>query len=238
MCDRWMPTIQLPLTLEQFHQLPRNPDYKYEFLGGRAVLSPNARHYHALLDLRTLAPPAAELANVQVRRLEGSDFEELEHVFTASFRSMQPYGSLDEATRLRAAHDALERARTGGDGPWIGRASFVTQLDRRITGAIMITLLPKTDPCDWNSYHWKEPPPHGCIEQRLGRPHLTWIFVAPHLAGHGAGTTLLHAAARELHAMGYEELLTTFLSSNQSSMLWHWRNGFRLLAHPGTKRRG
>src|SRR2546423_464085 len=31
MCDDWMPVIRLPLTLDQFHQLPRNPAYKYEY---------------------------------------------------------------------------------------------------------------------------------------------------------------------------------------------------------------
>ena len=118
MCDRWMPTIQLPLTLEQFLPLPRHPDYKYEFLGGRALLSPHVRHYHALLDLRAVAPVAAELSpEVKVRRMEGADFVAMEHAFCASFQNTQPYGGLDDATRLRAAHDALERARTGGDGP-------------------------------------------------------------------------------------------------------------------------
>ena len=31
MCDDWMPTIELPITIEQFHQLPRNRACKYEY---------------------------------------------------------------------------------------------------------------------------------------------------------------------------------------------------------------
>jgi L-amino acid N-acyltransferase YncA len=51
------------------------------------------------------------------------------------------------------------------------------------------------------------------------------------------GTALLAAATRELLRLGYTELLSTFMLGNDSSMLWHWRNGFRLLAYPGSVRR-
>ena len=54
MCDEWMPYIQLPLTIEQFHQLPRNPAYKYEYLNQSVYLSPRPKHYHAVLDLRPI----------------------------------------------------------------------------------------------------------------------------------------------------------------------------------------
>jgi hypothetical protein len=32
-------------------------------------------------------------------------------------------------------------------------------------------------------------------------------------------------------------LASTFLLGNESSMLWHWRNGFQLLQYPGSRRR-
>ncbi len=70
------------------------------------------------------------------------------------------------------------------------------------------------------------------LERGGGWAHLTWIFVAHFSAGHGVGTALLAAAARELLALGYEDLLTTFLAGNVPSMLWHWRQGFRLLGSP------
>src|SRR5215831_15840771 len=40
MCDECMPHIQLPLTIEQFRQMPRNAAYKYEYLNEVAHLSP------------------------------------------------------------------------------------------------------------------------------------------------------------------------------------------------------
>jgi GNAT superfamily N-acetyltransferase len=233
MCDRWMPTITLPLSWEQFHQLPRNPAYRYEYLEGKAHLSPRPKHYHALLELRPMEPDGS----VAVEPVRAEEVPALAPVFAAAFHDIQPFGSLDDDTRMEAARQALERACGGGDGPWIQRASFVARSDGRAVGAILITLLPAEDPCDWDTYYWKEPPPADCIERRLGRPHLTWVFVAPVRVGRGVGTALLAAAGRELLDLGYTELLSTFMLGNESSMLWHWRNGFRLLTHPGSLRR-
>jgi len=233
MADHWMPTITLPLTEEQFRQLPRHPAYKYEYVNGKAVLSPWSKHYHALLAL-TERPVDPEVA---LRPVRISDWIELVPVFAAAFRTIQPYGSLDDETRCLAAEEALERTRSGGDGPWIERASFVAVEGERAIGGAFVTLLPQGDPCDWDNYRWNDPPPPDCIARCLGRPHLTWIFVSPWHAGRNTGTTLLAAVVNELRAMGFTELLTTFVIGNTSSMLWHWRNGFELLSYPGSKRR-
>ena len=64
-----------------------------------------------------------------------------------------------------------------------------------------------------------------------------WIFVAPMLAGQGIGTALLRAAVAELRTLGFSRLASTFLLGNHSSMLWHWRMGFRLTAYPFSRRR-
>src|SRR5262249_30772905 len=87
MCDEWMPGIRLPLTWEQYQQLPRNADYKYEYLDGVAYLTPRPKHYHAILDLQPLeADPA-----VSVRRAEVTDFTELIPLFAGTFRRIQPF---------------------------------------------------------------------------------------------------------------------------------------------------
>jgi ribosomal protein S18 acetylase RimI-like enzyme len=235
MCDQWMPFLQLPLTIEQFHQLPRHAAYKYEYIAGQAWLTPRPKHYHALLDLHPI--PVED--DVPVRRLQADDWDDLVSLFAAAFFGIQPFGSLEDDPRRDAARACLERTRTGGDGPIIEQASFVA-MDRESQnriGAILLTLLPDADPTGWDAFHWPEPPHADCIVRRLGRPHLTWIFVSPWVRGEGTGTALLAAAVRELLALGYTQLATTFLAGNESSMLWHWRNGFRLVAHPGSKRR-
>src|SRR5262249_25723936 len=152
-----------------------------------------SKHYHALLDLETVGPaPAIDSPSptVSLRPARVDDFAELEPVFSGAFHSIQPFGSLDDAARREAARKCLQKTRTGGDGPWVAHASFVAEDDRKAVGAILLTLLPEGDPCDWDSYYWREPPPDDCVERRLGRPHLTWIFVSPWSAGHGVGTAL------------------------------------------------
>jgi hypothetical protein len=239
MCDEWMPPLQLPLTLEQFHQLPRNAAYKYEYLQGKAYLSPRAKHYHALLDLPAYhSAEEASPEEVTLRPMRAEDFLGLERPFKAAFHRIQPFGSLDEAMQREAAYQCLQRTKDGGDGPLIEQASFVAlRKDGDLCGAIVITLLPDGDPAEWESYYWSAPPPPKCIAQRQGRPHLTWIFVAPFQAGHSVGTALLASAVRELLTLGYRQLASTFLLGNESSMLWHWRNGFQLLSYPGSMRR-
>jgi GNAT superfamily N-acetyltransferase len=227
-----MPLIKLPLTMEQFRQLPRNAAYKYEYIDHQAYLTPRPRNYHALLDLQPLEVP--EL--VDVRPIQVEELMSLDDLFAATFRHIQPFGCLDDATRLKAAQQALERVQTGGDGPWIKQASFVAWDQEQPVGAILITLLPETDPLDFDSYEWRQPPRPDCIERQLGRPHLTWIFVDTAYVGDGVGTALLAASVNELLAMGFRQLLSTFMLGNDSSMLWHWRNGFRLLPYPGSRR--
>jgi len=232
MCDEWMPLIQLPVTIEQFRQLPRNSAYKYEYLNETAYLSPRPKHYHALLDLR----PIEVDESIAVFPLECGQLACLDRLFADAFQHIQPYGCLDDKTRLKAARQALERTRTGGDGPWIEQASFVAKIEEKPVGAILITLLPDGDPCNGECYHWVEAPPADCIERRLGRPHLTWVFVSSQEKGRGTGTALLAASVRELLALGFTQLLSTFMGGNDSSMLWHWRNGFQLLPYPGSYR--
>jgi GNAT superfamily N-acetyltransferase len=234
MCDHWMPLVKLRMSMEQFQQLPRNAAYKYEYLDRQAYLSPRPRHFHALLDLQR--PRAAVDKEVDIVPLPAANVMGLADLFAAAFGTIQPYGCLDDRTRLRAANEALARVLAGGDGPFIERASFVARERDQIVGAILLTLLPLGDPCDYESYEWKSALPADCIARCLGRPHLTWIFVSPFHAGRGAGTALLAAAAARLLEMGFTQLLSTFMIGNESSMLWHWRNGFELLSHPASYR--
>jgi GNAT superfamily N-acetyltransferase len=240
MCDEWMPSLTLSITHDEWRQLPRNAAYKYEYLDGRAWLTPRPKFYHALLEFspRDDAPPEGR-GGVTVRPLGDDDWDALVPVFAAAFDRQQPFSGLTDDVRDEASRRSLAQTREGGDGPLIAQASFVARdaVHGNLTGAIMVTLLPDADPTDWGAFHWREPPPPDCVAHRLGRPHLTWVFVSPFHTGEGVGTALLGAAVRALLGLGYTRLASTFLSGNDSSMLWHWRNGFRLLMYPGSKRK-
>ncbi len=239
MCDHWMPNLKLPMTIEQFQQLPRNPAYKYEYVEGVARLTPRGLAYHATLDLAAYQsdPAAGETTPINLRRLRKRDLPALVPVFAGAFASLQPFGSLDDATRLRAAEECLTKTCSDVDGPRVRVASFIASQEDKPVGAILITLMPDGDPRAWDAFHWPQPAPPDLLRRRGGQPHVTWIFVSPWHKGSGVGTALLNASVDVLRRLGYPALLSTFFSANESSMLWHWRSGFKLLAYPGSKRR-
>jgi GNAT superfamily N-acetyltransferase len=108
----------------------------------------------------------------------------------------------------------------------------VAERDTEVIGAVLVTLAPDHDLRRVDAWRWTDPPPEDSVARRLGRPHLTWVFVAASEAGRGVGTALLRAAAGALRALGFEVLGSSFMAGNASSTLWHWRNGFQLLPHP------
>ena len=77
MLDRWFSVIKLPLSWRQFHRLPQNPAYKYEYIHKAAWLSPRPKFYSARLELRPREgnlPGAVDAPeSVSFRRLEDRD---------------------------------------------------------------------------------------------------------------------------------------------------------------------
>ena len=240
MRDEWFPHLEFPVTIEQFHQLPKNPIYKWEYWDGKAHLSARPKSYHCLLDLQpTSAPEAIAVRSrwtAKIRALQDGDWAHLPQVFAAAFGSIPPLCGMEDEAATAAASSCLEKTRSGGEGPLVESACFVAFDDEaRPCGASLITLGPDTDLTTLDHLHWKTPP-ENAIERRIGRPHLTWIFVRPWLARHGIGGALLAHSANALLALGYRQLASTFWLGNESSTLWHWLNGFKLVNWYGSHR--
>ncbi len=240
MCDEWMPTVTLNMTREQFEQLPRNPAYLYDHLHETVFLTPQPKHYHAVLDLERWAASESEDAAFHIRPPAPEDEELFPEVFADAFEHVQPFGGLSREPRLAAARLVLGRTWQGGDGPLVRQASFSAvrpaQSPSKPVGAVLITLVPGGDPAQTESYRWPGPPPRDLQEGPLGQPHLTWIFVSPVWKTTGLGSILLGHSVTALRELGYRSLWTTFLLGNDASMLWHWRNGFTLAAFPMSRR--
>lgn len=232
MVDRWMPHLRLPMTEEQFRQLPKHVCYLYGYVGGAAIVTPRARTIHACLDFRSLegAPIVPRSDAVPIRQATPLDFEPLADLFAAAFDRVEPFASLDAVQRFEAGRTCLERTLTGGDGPWIEKASFVAAVPDggRLAGAMLVTLLPIGDPSERDTYLWPEPAPENAIERGLGQPHATWIMTRPSHRGQRLAKGLLRRTVAALRSMGFRHLLTTILAGNESSLLWHWGAGFRL----------
>jgi hypothetical protein len=237
MLDKWAKTIKVKLSSNEFHRLPQNPAYKYEYFDGQAWLTPRLKCYHAVLNLAEFQPPEADLMNedAQIRLLEESDWEKLSEVFAAAFARVSPFASMNDNDQLAAARDSLAFMHRGGNGPIISDACLVVvdPHDGSIVGGFLVTLVPDLPLSDIHFGHVPEkrlPPGQKTV------PHLTWVFVKVWHARHGVATALLSRGVAALRELGHTRLTTTFLLGNESSTLWHWRMGFRLASYPMSQR--
>jgi GNAT superfamily N-acetyltransferase len=237
MSDEWMPTLKMNLSRADFDRLPRHPSFKYELIEGVTWISPWPRYGHAQMRLTRFRADPSDVGKATLRPALPNDIEALTPIFRGAFGHLQPYGSLDDDAARSAAEKSLRRTFAGDDGPLAEAASFVALDEDKIAGAILITLLPGGDPTNEDSVFWREAPPADLWAKGEGQPHLTWIFVRRFAQGIGVGTQLLQQAVRVLKRQGYKMLWTTFLLGNDSSVLWHWRNGFELLPNLLSKRR-
>lgn len=237
MLEQWFRSLHVAMTPEQFDELPRHSAYHYEYTDGRAWISPKPRMFNGLLELASRSPRRSdEVENSQLsfRPMQPDDWQRFPKLFASAFENVPPFCALSEKERVHAASQCLHQASSGGDGPVLNDACFIAEIaPGKLAGAIIVTLIPKREEGEWWDGLWDNPPTTDDARRLLGRPHLTWIFVAPMLARHGIGSTLLDLSVKALLAHGYTQLASTFLLGNDSTMLWHWRNGFRLMAYPG-----
>lgn len=241
MIEKWFRAVHVPMTIDQFHLLPRHAAYKYEYIEGEAWLSPRPRTFNALLELRRQPAVDSMLAQgetVTIRPFATADWAKLPKLFAAAFEREPPFSTLTAAQRLDAAGECLHQVKSGGDGPVLEQACLVADAGEpaRPVGAILVTLIPRREEGDWWDGHWDEFPESEDARRLLGRPHLTWVFVALRLTRYGIGSALLAHAVNAVLELGYTDLASTFLLGNDSTMLWHWRNGFRVLPYAGSMR--
>jgi ribosomal protein S18 acetylase RimI-like enzyme len=197
------------------------------------VWTPRPKSYNAVLDFTTIdlatlysdagKPP---LPAIIVGPLADADWAQLPDLMAAAFYRMPPFCTLPDEERLVATADCLTHTRNGGDGEFLRDASLVARDSQgAIAGALLITR--------WTPGSEKYGP---CCDPTT-TAHITWAFVRPFDCGFGIGTLMLRESVERLRPAGFRHLLTTFLAGNESSMLWHWRNGFRLLPYMGSRRR-
>ena len=135
MRDNWFKAVELPISIDQFHQLPRNAAYKYEYFSGAAWLSPRPKSYHGLLKLTPGEPVTrlkAQHDSILIRPIEEADWDDLVPRFAAAFDRACPFSAMDRGEeRQSAARECLEKTRSGGDGPLIPSATCVAVLEEK-----------------------------------------------------------------------------------------------------------
>jgi hypothetical protein len=114
------PRIELPITIEHFHRLPRNPAYKFEFFGGRAVLSARPKLFSCVRNADPLDPSEP----YSIESLLASDIPGMGDLFLTACRRTQPFESLDDEAARLCARDCLAQVVSGRDGPIVETACF------------------------------------------------------------------------------------------------------------------
>ena len=227
--DEHFRRIEFPLTIDEFHQLPRNAAYKYEYFDAKAVLTPRPKYFLCSLDLTTANVEAD--SDCEVVPVPLAEAPTLEPLFVTGLQNTQPFASLTQEQATCSATVVFRHMLRGKDGPIIEAACFqaLSKRDKTPIGALFVTLVPKALLTEPFAANWREPPPPDAVEKRLGLPHLTWVFVAPRFARQGIATTLLAATIPALRQLGFDHLVSTFMLDNGPSAVWHWRNGFQVL---------
>lgn len=224
--DRSFETIELPISFDEYRRLPRNGSYKYEYLGGIAVLSPRPYTRSARLATDTvlrLDDPLGMLRDFAIRPLRDSDEARLSEAFAVAFSEQPPFGMLGDGQLEVAAADAIAETFAGRHGALVRNASHVIcNPEGSLFGACLVTIARDRATI---------------VEVVRRQPHLTWLFVHPVLRCHGLATQLLAHALRALEGDGWPFLYTTFLVGSHASAMWHWENGFELLPNQFSVRR-
>ena len=229
--------LNLDMTIDAFDRLPRHPAFRYEYAQGSAAITYRPRFYHAQLDLLSCKFEPTT-ANVQVRSVVETDWDQLSGPFDRAFCRSAFYMSVPEEARGQYTRDHLDRTRHGAYGPLIPEASFILEdpnADHEtVIGGCLINRVAVGDLVHFQPTDDNEQVPR---REKPGLPHLTWIFVDWRHQRRGAGELLLRTAVSELRRLGETRLTSTFEAGAEPSQLWHWKMGFQLLSYPGSPRR-
>lgn len=234
---RFFRRFDVRIPFKTWERLPRIPGYKNEYWDGEAHYTPRPKTCDVYLDLQTWHPPPPPAdairgrQRVTVRRLRDEDWIDLPGLFYGAFARQPPLGSWNKHAGLRAARCVLEWTRRGGDGPLVRDACLTAWMageggePDRLCGAAIVTLAPARAlrGCPSGAAI-----PHPEQKDRLVVPHLDWVFVHWLYQRHGIATGLLKGVVDALRAGGFAYLASTCMEDNAASMMWHWRNGFRL----------
>ena len=227
MLDDWIKPLKLRMSIDEFHRLPRRAGCKFEYFNDHAWITPRLRRRHAVLELRPMRSVLpSDSRDIEFRLLDQLDWDRLALLFAGAFSDHPVLENLTDSSRREAAADCLNTTRSGGDGALVQEASFVaTASDGKLIGAILVTRVERRE--IEHPMLLKGSAEEGVSVETV--PHLTWVFVSPWQSRRGVATSLLAGTCHALLASNQTHLYSTFVEGNESSMLWHWRNGFDLL---------
>ena len=133
--------MRFRMGLHRWHYLPRHPAYKYEYLNGKAWITPRPRSVDSLLDFanwRGVRPLSEDdrlsRETIRIRPMTDDDWEPLREIFYLAFQNEEPFKSLSRRRAKLMVDACLDFTRRGGDEPLIPeRVSLPNRLHRTRT---------------------------------------------------------------------------------------------------------
>lgn len=191
--------LRIPMSLEEYHLLPRKLGWTYDYEGGRAIVGPA----EVLVDLARpvrMPVPAVPIDDFRCRTLEA------EHVFALEKLYFDAFRPTPEATGL-------------DDGDILAEASFSMIL--YASGALGAPLRCSRVVSDGN-----EPVAALLVAETSAGPRMQVVMVHPHFQRRGLATALLGDVCATLESYGAEEILSRCLLANEPARRWYRKMGF------------
>ncbi|MDQ2799559.1 MAG: GNAT family N-acetyltransferase [Armatimonadota bacterium] len=198
-----MRTRPTPMTLEEFHALPRRPGWKHEYWGGKAYIQP--RPSVAIVRAPVVPRPVSIPDGFRLRPATLDDAPPLIHAFFDAFRDSIDYWGYP-LPKIRAdAHHSITTCFAGRRGAFRSASCLaLAPTGRSIAGAALI------------------------VEGGEG-PNLDLLFVRPRWQRRGLAVALLQFAMNALHEGGETSVDGGYNVANDASAAVHRRLGFEEL---------
>ena len=146
--------------------------------------------------------------------------EPLAKLFTSAMAHVPPLDTMPPTTRRHAADAEMKHILGGGEGELFTAACFgaLDAKSAKPIGAAIVTKLSLT------ADEWPEEQLPAVLV------NLRWLFVAPDRQRTSIATRLLDHVVNALSERNHEWLVSHLPQDNVPAVMFHWRNGFELVA--------
>lgn len=193
-----MKSQHIPMTIAEFHMMPRQLGWKHEYWDGQAHIMPS---HSGVVTATVAVQPRPVRASCMIRPVTEADLPGLYPAYLAAFQDTIDYCDWQLPDIETAAHENLTNFFAGKRGQPLSAAQVAIHA-ATVVGAALL------------------------VQKRNGQPFLDLLFVVPDWHRKGVATALVATALNALAAAGYQSLVSRFWLGNVESRTWHHNFGF------------
>lgn len=191
--------LEIPMSLDEYHRLPRKLGWTYDYEGGRAIVGPA----EVLVDVArsaTIPVRAGSLDPLRLCLVEADHVFALEKLYFEAFRpTAETAGLADADVRAEATFSMILYASGALGMPMTCSRALVD--GNRPVAALLV------------------------VEAPSG-PRMQLLMVHPQFQRRGLATALLGEVCAALARRGFEEIRSRYLLANEPARRWYRKMGF------------